>query len=113
MRKKLLVSCAAAIALLAIAVVLLRINLDVWRKPAITLWEQITIGSTEAEVRTRLGAPYREHGPNGPANYYEPGYAREERPITGKVLIYRAKDMVFYVWIGRDGKVEYTFYGGS
>ena len=85
-----------------------------WRAPVHSLWDQARIGTTEAEVIRLLGKPQQvfESG-TAPEDYYVSGYARRERAITGKVLIYRGADMVLYVWIDPQGKVEETFRGVS
>lgn len=88
--------------------------LDKWRTPTRNLWSQVNPGDSEESVRGALGAPYREYDPeSAPPDYYVSGYARRERPITGKVLIYLGKDMVFYVWLDQAGHVEETFAGTS
>ncbi len=69
---------------------------------------------SEVDVRSLLGAPKVEFGAEAaPADYYISGYGREIRPVTGRVLIYRRADMIFYVWIDEEGKVEHTYRGTS
>jgi hypothetical protein len=82
------------------------------RGPVLAKWTSIAVGDQEVEVRRRLGQPtyeYSEEPENG--NYYVPGYGKHVRPITGKVLIYREFDLVFYVWIDPGGLVEGVFIG--
>jgi hypothetical protein len=71
-------------------------------------------GMSEQDVTQRLGEPYRMYtAADAPSNYYVEGYAREERPISGKVLIYMGTDSIAYVYIDKTGKVEHVFVGGS
>jgi hypothetical protein len=41
------------------------------------------------------------------------GYARPNKPITNKALIYIKGDAIFYIYINHEGFVEYVFYGPS
>lgn len=88
--------------------------LETFRRPAMRAWSQVQVGDHEAVVRSLLGAPHREYSAKGaPRDYYVPGYARRVRPIRGGVLIYTGSDLVMYIWIDDDGRVEDIFIGSS
>lgn len=77
-------------------------------------WHEIVVGTSEEEVRAKLGKPFRDYErATAPDDYYEPGYAKETRQISSRVLLYTGADLIFYVWIGENGRVEHTFIGGS
>lgn len=99
--------------LLAVGLLLVGYQLAQWRRPTLESWERISPGLSETEVRGLLGKPHREYDEGAPADYYVSGYARKERRISGKVLIYMGADLVLYVWIDKQGKVEEVFRGGS
>ena len=104
----------AGAACLIVTTVIVGGYLREWRAPTEALWSQVSVGDSEQSVRSALGSPYREYRlESAPPEYYVSGYARRERPITGKVLIYLGADMVFYVWLDRTGYVEETFAGTS
>lgn len=75
----------------------------------------ITKGMDEDEVRVRLGEPWRTYErANAPSNYFIEGYSHPNRAITGKVMIYfGGSDMIVYVYVDEDGRVEEKFIGGS
>lgn len=84
------------------------------REPSQTAWNGVHIGDSEGSVRRLLGEPYREYRvETAPADYYLSGYARRERSISNRVLIYVAADLVLYVWIAADDRVEELFTGSS
>lgn len=85
-----------------------------WRAPTMRAWNQIAIGQTEVEVRRLIGAPIKEYvRDEAPDDYRIEGYGRPDRSITGKVLIYLATDLVLYVWLDANGRVEETFVASS
>lgn len=85
-----------------------------WRRPTVELWQRVTIGLSEAEVRSVLGAPWREfHRETAPQDYYVPGYSRKKRPISAKVMIYLDRSMICYVWFNSSNRVEDIYYGPS
>ena len=106
----------AGAGLLGLTASILAVGVVLWdfRKDTNALWDQVHIGDTEKSVRAILGAPFREYSrKSAPADYYVSGYRHQARAITERVLIYLGADMVFYVWIDRDGRVEGTFRGTS
>ena len=105
---------AVLVALVVVSVILVRVELDRFRAPASALWDRVSVGDSESEVRETLGEPYREFsGDSSPEDYYVRGYGRKERAITGKVLVYLSADMLLYVWIDEEGIVEDIFRGVS
>jgi len=88
--------------------------LERWRAPTYERWRQIAVGDTEAKVRASLGTPrYEYDAASAPADYYIEGYGKPDRGITGRVLIYLERDLVLYVWIDADGRVEEMMRGVS
>jgi hypothetical protein len=74
----------------------------------------IRVGMTEAEVRNALGEPqFVYEGATAPVDYYVKGYSFEQRPISGRVLIYVGGEPIAYIYTDRTGKVEHVFVGGS
>ena len=75
---------------------------------------QLELGLTSEQVRSRLGEPYTVHaGETAPQDYYQPGWARREREITGSVEIFILGEPICYVWYDPAGRVEDWFLGGS
>lgn len=88
--------------------------LEDWRRPTRQLWSRVSVGSEEGFVRSKLGSPYKEFERNSaPENYYVSGYRHKVRPISLKVLIYMGNDLILYLWIDKNGRVEDMFSGGS
>lgn len=82
--------------------------------PYVANWDRIKIGDTEERVLGVLGTPYREYSARQAGeDYYISGYSRKVRPVTGKVLIYCGGDLVNYIWIDDQGRVEDMFRGRS
>ncbi len=74
-------------------------------------WGMILVGIGFVQ---RLGPAQREyHKSNAPDDYRVPGYARPVRDLGIKVLVYLKNDLILYVWIDEDGKVEEVFHGTS
>jgi len=85
-----------------------------FRSDTVAQWSQVHLGDTEESIRASLGSPYRAYTlDSAPIDYYISGYRWRERQITNRVLIYMGADMVLYVWIDRNGRVEDMFSGGS
>jgi hypothetical protein len=85
-----------------------------WRGPTLQKWAQVCIGDTEEQVLSTLGNPIKcITAQNASDVYYVEGYRKKSRSITSKVLIYMERDLIFYIWIGRDDRVEDTFIGTS
>lgn len=85
-----------------------------WRKPAIQEWRQVTVGMEEVDVTRLLGpALFAYTQPDVPDDYYIDGYGYRERAVSHRVLIYMGRDMVFYVWLSPENRVEDTFRAGS
>ncbi|HNQ21799.1 MAG TPA: hypothetical protein PKK06_01765 [Phycisphaerae bacterium] len=94
--------------------IVVAVSLQNLRAPTKARWAQVHIGDTEARVVELLGEPNKQYERDGaPADYYIEGYGRRKRPITAKVLIYLGADMVFYIWLDADGRVEEVFQGVS
>ncbi|HWL93211.1 MAG TPA: hypothetical protein VNT79_06725 [Phycisphaerae bacterium] len=73
-------------------------------------WSKVRVGDAESHVRSVLGAPvFGYTRENCPENFYVEGYGKPDRPVRGKVLIYLATDLVLYVWIDPQGRVEELF----
>ncbi len=72
-------------------------------------------GMTEADVVQQLGDPAQTYErETAPQHYYAEGYSYRERPISHKVLIYfGGMDMIVYVYLDRQGRVEDVYMGGS
>lgn len=88
------------------------INEPYWR-----LQNRLDALKTEAEIRQTFGAPARI-AKAGEAVGYIPGYSHADRPVTGKLLIYPPAsgpidppDVVLYVYIDREGRVEQSVIG--
>lgn len=102
---------------IASAVAFLEKTIDRDLYPHLEKYREIRRGMAEHEVIRLLGKPdklYDEH--SAPRDYYVKGYARKERPISSKVLIYMGRrdgDVVIYIWVDRRGFVEETFIGPS
>jgi hypothetical protein len=78
------------------------------------LFRSITVGTKEEAVVARLGQPTRVFNvADAPKDYYIPGYAKEEREISNKVLIYIGSEPIAYIYIDNKGLVEHVFVGGS
>lgn len=74
----------------------------------------VKTGWTEEEVRRRLGPPYRAYDrATAPKDYYVRGWARKERAITHRVLIYIGDEPIAYIYIDRENRVEETYIVGS
>jgi len=89
-----------------------------WRKgnePYYSRARSIQLGMMEADVRARLGEPsWLYEAGTAPEDYYVTGYTYQRREISSKVLIYfGGMDMIVYVYLDRDGRVEHVFIGGS
>jgi hypothetical protein len=113
-RRGALLAVLATLATVSLAMLCVKRHMEQWRARVRALWDQVAIGDSEAHVRQILGAPGRAYDKaTAPPDYYVDGWQRPEREITNKVLIYFGADMVFYVWIDEEGKVEETFRGGS
>lgn len=88
--------------------------LETWRQPTTDRWAKIVPGDPLDKVLSELGHPLRQYtAASGPHDYYVSGYGRKERPISHRVLIYMAKDMILYVWIDVNERVEEVFVGVS
>lgn len=75
---------------------------------------QLELGLTSEQVRSRLGEPDTVHArETAPEDYYQPGWARREREITGSVEIYILGEPICYVWYDPAGRVQDWFLGGS
>ncbi len=98
-----------AIAVLAIAV---RSQMENWREPTRLHWNTVAIGQDASSVRIALGPPrFSYNADDAPPNYYVDGYARRERPISGRVFIYQQADLICYIWFDQSGLVEEVFIG--
>lgn len=74
----------------------------------------VKTGWTEEEVRRRLGPPYRAYDrATAPKDYYVRGWARKERAITNRVLIYMGDEPIAYIYIDGENRVEDVFVVGS
>lgn len=105
---------SAGVLLLSLPLMSVAVALYIFRSDSRALWEQVRIGDTDASVREKLGKPYREYRrETAPHRYYVPGYRFREREITEAVLIYMGADLVLYVWINKEGRVEDKFIGVS
>jgi len=77
------------------------------------------LSKLEKEVIKTLGKPYyiiyAHDLKNNIMRKYPTlkGYARPNKPITNKALIYIKGDAIFYIYINHEGFVEYVFYGPS
>ncbi len=77
------------------------------------------LSKSEKEVIKTLGKPhyiiYAHDLKNNIMRKYPTlkGYARPNKPITNKALIYIKGDAIFYIYINHEGFVEYVFYGPS
>jgi len=97
-------------ALFGLGVALTWYHLEKWRAPVRTSWKNVNVGDSETKVRDLLGPPIFEYTlENAPADYRVSGYGQPSRGITGKVLIYLKADLVLYVWIDKNGRVEEKF----
>ncbi len=104
----------AALALFLVAFGAVGTALHEFRSSTKHQWDQVAIGDNEEAVKAKLGSPFREYSrDSAPIDYYIPGYRRRERQITNRVLIYMGADMVLYLWIDRNGRVEDMFSGVS
>lgn len=75
---------------------------------------KLELGLSSARVRERLGEPsYVYEAESAPEDYYVPGWAHRERPITSEVWIFHIGEPICYVWFDEQGKVEDWFVGGS
>jgi len=87
-------------------------------KPFIDKVERL-LGKSEKEVIKTLGKPYciiYVHDLKNNIMWKYPileGYARPDRPITNKALVYIKGDAIFYIYIDHKGFVEHIFYGPS
>ncbi len=90
-------------------------TLDQIRRPTLQKWQVIQVGVSEERVRELLGPPYYEYdAATAPEAYYVLGYGHKERTITGKVLIYfGGGDLVLYVYVSPEGRVEETVSAGT
>ncbi len=113
--KKVIVGWALTlIAFVAVGVFAVWLNLERWRAPVRAAWSCVEVGLLEEEVYACLGEPRYLHDVlSAPSDYYVKGYGRKVRPISNRVLIYMGADMVFYVWIDLQGRVEETVIGVS
>ena len=113
-RRMCIVITAALLGACVIALGAVGWALSSFRKTTNAKWNAVKVGDTEAMARGLLGAPYRELVvKDAPKDYYIPGYRKREREITNRVLIYLSADMVLYLWIDGDGRVEDRFIGVS
>ena len=75
---------------------------------------KLRVGLTEREVVLLLGKePLAYDRETAPANYYVDGWAFKQRPITHRVLIFFFGELICYVWLDAQGRVEDFFVGGS
>ena len=88
---------------------------DQIRRPTLQKWQAVQVGVSEERVRELLGPPrYEYDAATAPEAYYVPGFGRKERTITGKVLIYfGGGDLVLYVYVSPEGRVEETVSAGT
>lgn len=78
------------------------------------LLRSVKPGWREAEVRAKLGVPNAEFRAGTPPSVYcMKGRSCQERPITGKLLIYVHGEPTGYYFFDAKGQVEYVFVGGS
>jgi len=102
------------LSVLALLTLMIETLMEDWRSDVRNTWNSVTIGDSEADVIEKLGEPALTYGgETAPADYYVSGWARKERPITGKVCIYMRKDLILYIWLDGEGRVEDMFIGGS
>jgi len=89
--------------------------LDQIRRPTLEKWQAVQVGVSEERVRELLGPPrYEYDAVTAPEAYYVPGFGRKERTITGKVFIYfGGGDLVLYVYVSPEGRVEETVSAGT
>jgi len=77
----------------------------------------IDIGMAEDSLIIKLGRPaivYYAHEVVDKPEYYVEGYQRKEREITNKVYIYfKGVDLIAYIYIDANNRVEDIFIGGS
>ncbi len=75
------------------------------------------LGKTEKDVVKALGPPthviHKWQVEKGIVKYPVEGYAKPQRSITNKVMIYIKGDAIFYIYINHKGYVEDIFYGPS
>lgn len=111
--KKVLRTCVL-LGVVALAITIVGQQLKQWRQPTRVVWGQVSQGDPEDKVRRMLGVPRLEYTrANSPPSYYVDGYGKPSRGITSRVLIYFGSDMVLYVWLDENGRVEETFIAGS
>ena len=86
-----------------------------WNEPYYTRARSVQLGMTETDVRARLGEPYRSYeAATAPKDYYADGYSYQRREISNRALIYfGGTDMIVYVYLDKDERVEHVFIGGS
>jgi hypothetical protein len=71
-------------------------------------------GWTEAQVKAKLGNPYRVCKPsNASSACWVSGFAHPRRPATGPVYVYLGDEPIAYVFLDLHGNVEEVFVGGS
>lgn len=105
---------AVALACLAVWLMLGSFVVEGWRGPTRKLWAQVAVGDTAESVIQRLGEPFRTVSRSeGNEDYYLKAYGYKRRPISNRVLIYTKSDLVLYVWLDADDRVEETFIAGS
>lgn len=108
------VNAVAAVGCFAVWLILVYVALEGWRGPTRRLWAQVAVGDTAESVIQRLGEPYRTVCcSEGNEDYYITGYGYKRRPISNRVLIYLKSDLVLYVWLDADDRVEETFVANS
>ena len=100
--------------LLVIGLIIVAYQFEKWRAPTREAWSQVHVGDDHVAVRELLGPPFREYSrESAPDDYYVSGHARPERSISNRVLIYMGRDLIMYVWIDLNGRVEEKFIGPS
>lgn len=100
--------------LFAILMAIVGFALHEFRRDSHALWDQVAIGESEESARSKLGPPFREYTrESAPADYYVSGYRKRERSISSRVLIYMGADLVLYIWIDENDRVEEMFRGVS
>lgn len=109
-----------AILVFSISLLSVLIIMHIWaQRPYKEIVEVVKSLQTEKQVVEAFGKPYKTVH-RGSKDYYIKGYSFKHREIGNRVLIYfpdnptdMVADIIMYVYIDNEGRVEDYFVGGS